>query len=334
MSASKSKTIRFRGREEQVLETIRVRGRSYFALEELSRRGAFRVFDPRAAPGGDYRVLYRFPASEMQRQKTEVLRRLSGPSANRNFPQLVEFTRAGGDYFVLLSWVWGTNLSDYFRAIQEQETPRPSVPETVRLMRGLAHGLGHFHRRSNLIHGDISPANIILTTKTKQLVLIDFGSAWPIENSATKTTGDGLTRPFAAPERMFNHAAEDFRADVFSLSVVAYQMLTSEIPYDGLGGQAGSPSFAEEAGKSYRAPSTFSLRSDQLTRAAIERLDHYFLSGLALHPDGRFHTRSDWLKAWDELDRSLKKGERLTGWQKLILAGFERVEKLIAGNKK
>ncbi len=334
VSTSHSKTIRFRGREEPVLETIRVHGRSYFALEELSSRGAFRVFDPRAAPGGDYRALYRFPASQMSRQKTEVLRRLSGPNANRNFPQLVEFTRVDNDYFVLLSWVWGTNLSDYFRSIREQKTPRPSVSETVRLMRGLAHGLGHFHRRANLIHGDVSPANIMLTSPAKQLVLLDFGSAWPVEKSATKTTGDGVTRPYAAPERLFNHAAEDFRSDVFSLSVVAYQMLTQEIPFDGLGGQAGSPSIVEEARDSYQRPSTLIPRSEQLTQEAIEQLDQHFERGLELHPDGRFGTRSDWLAAWDELDRSFRKGDRLTGWQKLLLAGFERLERLLAAKNK
>ena len=57
----------------------------------------------------------------------------------------------------------------------------PVAPEIIRLIRGLAHGLAHYHRRANLVHGDISPANIIITSGTKQLVLIDFGSAWPAD---------------------------------------------------------------------------------------------------------------------------------------------------------
>jgi len=177
MPRPERQSIRFRGRDEPVLQTFRVRGRTYFALEALSDRGAFRVFDPHAAPGGDYRALYRFPAAETTRQRTEILRRLAGPNSNRNFPQLIECTRCGEDLFVVLNWVWGTNLRDYLHAVREQTTPRPSVSEVVRLVRGLAHGVGHYHRRTNIVHGDISPANIVIASGTKQLVLIDFGLA-------------------------------------------------------------------------------------------------------------------------------------------------------------
>ena len=243
MPRQPTKTIRFRGRKEQVLEVFHVRGRKYFSLEKLSRRGAYRVFDPSGGPSGDYRVLYRIPSSKITRQKIESLRRMTGPTANRNFPHITDCTRVGDDLFVLMSWVWGTNLQDYLTAIRAKEIPRPVVPEVVRLIRGLAHGISHYHRRANLIHGDISPANIILTSGTKQLVLIDFGSMWPVEQTAEKNAGDGITNPYAAPERIAGHAAEDFRSDIFSLSVVAYELLTLEIPYDGLGGRAGLPEY-------------------------------------------------------------------------------------------
>jgi serine/threonine protein kinase len=333
MARQDRKTIRFQGREEPVLETFRVRGRSYFALEQLSRRGAFRVFDPLAAPGGDYRVLYRFPASTTSRQKTEVLRRLAGPNANRNFPQLVECVRSGGDLYVVVGWVWGTNLRVFFRAIRAQKTPRPSVPETVRLVRGLVHGLGHFHRRANIIHGDISPANIVLTSGTTQLVVVDFGSAWPVEQSAMKELGDGVTQPYAAPERLANQAAVDFRSDIFSLSVVAYEMLTLEIPFDGLGGQAGLPKLIEQAEKSYRPPSELLDSTHRFPTDSLDRLDRCVGTGLALHPDGRFGTRADWLSAWDGVHNSLKKGDRLTRWEKLLLKGFDFLGQLFRRKK-
>ena len=102
MTQSARKTIRFRGKSEPVLETFRVRGRSYFALEKLSRRGAYRVFDSHAGPDGDLRVLYRFAKADVPRQRIEVLRRLSGPNANRNFPGIVDFTYQGDDLFGVL----------------------------------------------------------------------------------------------------------------------------------------------------------------------------------------------------------------------------------------
>ena len=234
---------------------------------------------------------------------------------------------------MLLNWVHGTNLRDYFQAIRDVKTPRPSVTESVRLIRGLAHGLGHFHRRTNIVHGDISPANIIITSGTKQLVLVDFGSAWPVEAAAMKEDGDGVTQPYAAPERLAGHAAVDFRADLFSLSVLANELLTLEIPFDGLGGQAGLPKWAAEAAATYRPPSEKIQQADRLPSDALAKLDRCVETGLALHPDSRFATRAEYLSAWDGLRDALQLGDRLTPWEMLLVRGFESVERLFRRKK-
>lgn len=328
MRQSARKTIRFRGRSEPVLETFHVRGRNYFALEKLSRRGAFRVFDPHAGPDGDYRVLHRIPQSKGTRQQLEILKRLGGPQGNRNFPGIVDFARVDGDIFVVIGWVWGTNLSDYMNAVRERKTPRPSPSEVVRLIRGLVHGVAHYHRRTNIIHGDISPANIIITSGTKHLVLIDFGSAWPLENAARKEQGDGQTQPYAAPERIAQHAAEDFRSDAFSLSVIAYEMLTGVVPYEGLGGQAGLPQLVAKTAESYRAPSTLLTAGHRLPSGSLKWLDDCLGTGLRLHPDQRFATLNEWITAWDTLHSSLKKGTRLRRIDELVLAGIDSLTNL------
>lgn len=332
MNRNGAKTIRFRGREENVIEVFRVRGRSYFALENLSRRGAYRVFDPHAGPGGDYRALHKIPASKMTGQKIETLRRLTGASANRNFPHIVDYNRVGDDLFVATSWVWGTNLRDYLRGVREGKIPRPVAPEVIRLFRGLAHGISHYHRRANLIHGDISPANIILTSGTKQLVLVDFGSAWPVEHTAEKDAGDGVTRPYAAPERLAGNAAEDFRSDIFSLSVVAYEFLTLEIPYDGLGGQIGLPESTDRVKKSYTPPSQLIDRK-RLPRRVVQLADKYFQTGLSAHPNDRFPTREQWLSAVDELFESTKKQSRLSKLESAAVAGIESLIRLASWRK-
>ena len=295
------KSILFRGRRENIIDIFPVRGRTYFALEKLSRRGSYRVFDPHAAPGGDYRVLRRIPSSKWTRQKIETLRRISGPTVNRNFPRIVDCAQSGDEIFVAAEWVWGTNLRDYLCAIRKKEIPRPVAPEIVRLIRGLAHGLAHYHRRANLVHGDISPANIILTSGTKHLVLVDFGSAWPVERTAEKESGDGITNPYAAPERIFGNAAEDFRSDIFSLCVVAYELLTLEIPYDGMGGQAGNPELRNQPTPTLSKPSSRIHRGWHFSNAQTRSIDGYLTKGLALSPDERFATRDAWLNATDGL---------------------------------
>ena len=105
MAQDSRKTIRFRGRTEPVIESFHVRGRSYFALEKLSGRGAYRVFDPHAGPHGDYRALHQIPRSQMTRGQLEILRRIGGPNANRNFPGIVDFAHQRADLFVVIAWV-------------------------------------------------------------------------------------------------------------------------------------------------------------------------------------------------------------------------------------
>jgi len=318
MSNTERKTIRFRGKTEKVLETFRVRGRTYFALEKLSRRGAFRVFDPHGGPHGDYRILYKLLKADTTQQSIETLRRMGGPNGNRNFPGIVDFARQGDDLFVVAAWVSGTNLRQYLDAIRQKKTPRPSVSEVVRLTRGLVHGVSHYHRKANVVHGDISPANIILTSGTTQLVLVDFGSAWTIEKTATKAAGDGVTQPYAAPERLAGHAAEDFRSDMFSLSMVAYELLTLKLPYGGLGGRAGMPNLASKMANSYEQPSKLVV-AERLPRRSIKLLDDCIGKGLAFHPDERFSTSQDWLAAWDELHFAMKKGTRLNRVETIVV---------------
>ena len=322
MAPTERKTIRFRRRTEPVIESFHVRGRSYFALEKLSGHGAYRVFDPHAGPHGDYRALHRIPDSKVTRQQLEVLRRMGGPNANRNFPGIVDFVRQRGQLFVVIAWVYGTNLRSFLSAVRDRKAARPSVSEVVRLVRGLVHGVSHYHRRTNIIHGDISPANIVISSGTSNLALIDFGAAWPMEHTAHREH-DAFTQPYAAPERIAKHASEDSRSDMFSVSAIAYEMLTLSLPYDGLGGQAGTPNLVAKTVDSYRNPSSAIPTRGRLTKEAVRLMDECVGRGLTLHPDERFATSAEWLAAWDRLHFSLKKGGRLSRVEELFLSGID-----------
>ena len=184
-----------------------------------------------------------------------------------------------------MTWICGISLRALLRDVRNGAAPRPSVPVVCRIMRGLAHGVAHYHRRINLIHGDISPANLILTPRTTRLVLVDFGSAWPIESSATKVNGDGVTLPYAAPERIARHALEDVRSDQFSLCVVLYELMTLGIPFDGAGGRAGLPQNIATHAATFVAPSHMVANRRRIPSHAFELLDETLRVGLALHPD-------------------------------------------------
>lgn len=316
--------VRYRGREEPVLDVFYVRGRRYLVLERLSHRGAFRVFDAQATVGGNYRLLCRVPRSQWTRQKAEVLRRVSGPSAHRSFPLMAECLPVRDEVVCVLEWIHGITLRDYLEQVRQRRVARPSAREIVRLARGLAHGLFHYHRRTTLIHGDVSPANIIITEGTSRWILVDFGSAWPVERSAQREPGDGATYPYAAPERLARHALEDARSDMFALGVVVYECLTLNIPYEGLGGQAGLPGLAEQMQGAYQPASHGIAQRDRLPAETLRQLDRVLGRSLALHPDARYATSAAWLAEWDELWRLLQAGGRLAGWQRWVVDWLTR----------
>ncbi len=332
MQNREPKTICFRGRTESVLKTFRVRGRQYLAVEKLSSRAAFRVFDSHAGPGGGFRTFYKFSRAEVSRQQMEILRRLSGPNANRNFPGIVDYAMQGKDVFVVVGWVEGVDLRRYLESVRNRKTPRPSVPEVVRLIRGMVHGLSHYHRKTAIVHGDVSPANIVISTGTKHLVLIDFGAAWPQEQTAEREQ-DELTFPYASPERIAKHAAEDFRSDMFSLSAIAYELLTLCIPYDGLGGQAGVPGLVGQSDISYQRPSVLIADANRIPQETIGLLDECLSRGLKLHPDQRFATSREWLDAWDSIDFSLRKGGRLGRFEELVVSVVDSASRLFSFKK-
>ena len=109
--------------------------------------------------------------------------------------------------------------------------PKPDL-ETVRgIVEQIARGLRAFHRKE-MLHQDLRPANVMID-KTGTAKIIDFG-ATKIAGVAEATPGidDGIlgTVQYTAPE-YFRGDSGSPRSDLFSLGVIAYQMLTGRLPY-------------------------------------------------------------------------------------------------------
>jgi serine/threonine protein kinase len=315
--------IRCRSWRYPVIDGITVRGRRYFVVEVLGRGTARKVFDPRAGIGGDFRVLHILPRSPATSQRLEILRRAA--EKNLNLPNILECHPERDRIFVLTRWVWGIPLDRYLADVRTKKQPRPSSREIVRLLRGLFHGVGHFHHDAHSVHGDIKPANIVLEPKPTKLTLIDFGSAWPVERTTRRNSGDGISAPYAAPEQFPENAPVDFRADDFSLGIVGYELITLEIPFDGVGGRAGLPNLRNAFTGKYRPPSSLLPDGDRIPRAAVAALDRFFDRCLALNPDGRFENRVACLAAVDQLSQEFRPGPRLGLFGRGFLALLDRL---------
>ena len=233
-------SVRLFARDYPVLDRIRIRGRLYLILERVSvaHRERFLGYDPARGPRGGAVCVTMLPRSEASTQQhLKVLQRNS--ESNSSLPDILDFDAQGDRVIVVSRWVRGVTLSRFLHDIREGRQHRISSILAFQRIQGLAHGVCRWHQRGQWCHGDIKPENIVVSTDPGRFILIDFGSAWVNAMSAFRQAGDGVSPFYAAPEQLTPGGRVDFRADQFSLTGVLYQLLTLQLPFEGLGGRAG-----------------------------------------------------------------------------------------------
>lgn len=289
-------TLRIRGREQPYLERRRIGRRDYYLLERIGGplRERFRAYDPRSGPGGNYFLVQRWPASARTEQQLRLWYRIKDDSS----PRVVEWQRGKDQIDVVLTWIEGLPLAEYLQHVRSGRRPAIDPGHTVRLIHGLANAVCKLHHHQQVAHGDIQPANVIITSHPSRLTLIDFGSGWTTQAAAFREEGDGHHPCYAAPELQTQQTPVGFFVDQFSVSVLCYELLTGKIPYGGLGGKAGRPEFIERAKHSLQRPSEVSPACAALPRSLQDRVDGIVVQGLALDPSKRYANRHIWL---DEL---------------------------------
>jgi serine/threonine protein kinase len=145
-----------------------------------------------------------------------------------NIVSVYDFGRAGPYYYFLMEYVDGVELHTLIP--QKQLTP----PEAQRIVTEICRAL-QFAHDEGIIHRDIKPANILLDKKGR-VKMADFGLAKLADTQGqrmpnlTQTTGIMGTPQYMAPEQIERPAEVDSRADLYSLGVIFYEMLTGELP--------------------------------------------------------------------------------------------------------
>jgi predicted Ser/Thr protein kinase len=214
----------------------------------LNRLVALKLLAPERV--GDAKFAGRFT------HEAQALAALNHP----NIVTIYDFGQAGGFYFLLMEFVDGVNLRQLLRA--RKFTPE----EALAIVPPLCDALQFAHERG-IVHRDIKPENLLLD-KTGRVKVADFGiakmlgadnggkgseSAAP-ENATQHAVG---TPGYSAPEQKSNPQRVDSRADIYSLGVVFYEMLTGELP-----------------GKKIEAPSKkvqIDVRLDEVVMRALEK---------------------------------------------------------------
>ncbi len=141
----------------------------------------------------------------------------------------------GGQLYVVMPFVAGETVR------KRIQTGAVGVDEALRILREIATTLDAAHT-AGLVHRDVKPDNIMLATDGR-VVLLDFGIVKALANASgegaafasTQLTGSGAllgTVSYAAPEQALGNEV-DARADQFALAVMAFELLTGQLPWRG-----------------------------------------------------------------------------------------------------
>jgi len=294
-----------------VIDRIHIGRKEFLISSQLSAgvRRRYLAFDRIAGPYGELRILQFLPNTQQTWKRIRVLQEIAKRSPE--LPQIIEFYRRSEELIIVQPWIEGNDLGWWIQRMRQRERQQIGTPEALRLFRGLAHSLRKIHHGANAVHADIKSANIIVSPNSRRLMLIDYGSVWQVEDTVSRVEGDGQSEHYAAPEIVAGSKRVDWRADYFSLAAVCYEVMTLELPYNGLGGNAGSFTATNESDSLYIPPSKLSRESAKLPRSTWRAIDDLFERALKLDPDDRFNNPSDWLTAWDHVANLAKRPPRL-----------------------
>jgi len=192
------------------------RSHIYLALD-LQTEALVALKTPATDLQGDRDHLERFLMEEW------IARRLNSPHVLKPFAR----TRERRLLHVAMEYVEGQTLAQWMT-----DNPRPELEKVRSIVEQIARGLQAFHRME-MLHQDLRPQNIMIDG-TGTVKIIDFGSARvagvsecaaPLERSSILGT-----LQYTAPEYFVGDPGTE-RADLYSLGVIAYQMLSGRLPY-------------------------------------------------------------------------------------------------------
>ena len=142
-------------------------------------------------------------------------------------PNVVNVFDVGEDQginYIVMELVEGITLKDYI-----SKKGKLTVKEATSIAIQVSMGLEAAHNR-NIVHRDIKPQNIIISTDGKVKVT-DFGIARVASSNTISTNAMGSVH-YSSPEQV-RGGYSDFKSDIYSLGITMYEMVTGRVPFDG-----------------------------------------------------------------------------------------------------
>ncbi|MCR9068744.1 MAG: serine/threonine protein kinase [Rhodobacteraceae bacterium] len=296
-----------------------VSGSDVAIKEYLPRANAHRTANGtvQPLPGGRNAELFDI-GKRVFLEETETLRSLP---KQRGLVQVLAALRRRNTVCCVMEFVDGEELKT---VVERTLRHRPFIPErTIRdLAVDIVSALHILHSEARLTHRDIKPANIMIRRATGEPVLIDFGAARPLDRHVELPPL--LTRSYAALEQ-FNSDVTHYSSrmdvgpwsDLFSLSVVLYEMMSQGLP------RPADERFAtlRSTGEDPYVPIRDNLARSGFDHDYSDELLDLIDAGCALHPQDRPRSARLFLRRMGERLRVRKAGAQTGSATPIVAPG-------------
>ncbi len=148
---------------------------------------------------------------------------------NEHIAQVYDHFKEGSSYYIIEEYIDGYALGDLIK--KERYLSNEAA---LLILLDCCKALKYAHDK-NVVHRDIKPANILISKKG-EVKLVDFGIASSMDDSEEGLTSDGMvlgTPAYMSPEQIKDTKTVDKRADIYSLGVMLYEMVSGKAPYPG-----------------------------------------------------------------------------------------------------
>jgi len=203
----------------------------YEIIERINRGSVSDVFRARSADTGEFAAV-RVLLPELRSNPTAVRQFLRGArlEARCDHPHIVKVIHIGEHRtipFAVTELIPGDNLKRFI--IEKREVVRT---KPIPILRAVAEALAHLHHEQGIIHRDVKPENILVSDDGSTVRLSDFSLAIEKRRDFLTSRRISGSPSYLAPERLLLQRYDE-RVDIYSLGIMAYELLTLRLPYQG-----------------------------------------------------------------------------------------------------
>ena len=163
------------------------------------------------------------------KQRFQREARAVGQLQHPHIVRVIDFDTEDNHYYMVMEFMQGGTLQNYL----DQIKGKLPLSDAISYMRQLTDALRYAHSYG-MIHRDIKPANIMFSDSSHQHALLtDFGVAHLVDEKGMTVSGMMLGTPAYMSPEMIKGDTVDYRADLYSLGIVFYEMVTGSTPHIG-----------------------------------------------------------------------------------------------------